>query len=867
MLELCKKPNPSEDDIKNLMDLLSEHININATDEHKMTPLMNVCWKNCSSSAHKVVGVLITYGADVNLISVDRWTALHVVCRYNQSAQCIDIIHLLLNKKIDINAVDEKKLTALHFLARYNHSDHLLPIFEMLIDRKANILSQNKDDQTVLHRLCRHNQSDQLYQVIELLLRCNPSVNINDKAKNGLTAVHMLCRYNHSQRSVDILRLLLRSNGSRMLNPVNTKDQFGWTALHFTCRHNQSPVMVDTLKLLVQHKADFNLKAFKGGLIISPMKGANIHHTLRRTMSRSVSVTEGSTAFHFLCRHNHTDHLLEAVSIFLEQNIDVNVKDEDGRTALHLLCRFNQSKHLFDVIKSLVERNVDLDVQDGDGMTAVDYLPMNGSCQFHEIFEYLIKTKPNLSYNEGFIIQVAKFGCTHWVSYLCNKRQFDIYDSSKRNAILYLKELATSSFSLCSKCRVGEISIQTTFAQRKTIPAATFSRDDQQILLPDGIDTQFYDTKEEFPIEVPSYDQWKSLSTCWHGNAVDWNKIDQYLKSNSHEQCRHGCVWCQVSKSVLGYIKSIMNKIGQLDDRFQVEHVIEYGSFAEQTKILAPDEFDFGFVLKNFVQSEDNEHVIVYNGSDNVSVFLIPEGTPDHNRKYKAVSSSRLLYYFQKLVTFVVQDAFDWQIFSPYVSFSETCATIHFIYRGKKPPAVQVSVDITLALKLQPHFEVYKKFPDGCRVTKLNEQRQYLVPHRRESPSSWRPSYPSMERDTILAAGESVRRVIRLVKLMIALDQSDPARKEIGRKSYPSTYAIKTCMLNYLKANPDFRGKTWTLQEQLVHCIGVLRLFPVDGGQLLSFFNEQFNVQEINAGSRKTISSIISKLDRLAKQK
>ncbi|XP_046645722.1 putative ankyrin repeat protein RF_0381 isoform X2 [Daphnia pulicaria] len=84
---------------------------------------------------------------------------------------------------------------------------------------------------------------------------------------------------------------------------------------------------------------------------------------------------EGCTPFLYLIKRCSTkDNLKETVQFFIENNIDVNIKDKDERNALHFLCMFYGKEDLIDLIQMLVRRGIVVDSTDNEGQNALHLL-------------------------------------------------------------------------------------------------------------------------------------------------------------------------------------------------------------------------------------------------------------------------------------------------------------------------------------------------------------------------------------------------------------------------------------------------------------------------------------------------------------
>jgi hypothetical protein len=247
------------------------------------------------------------------------------------------------------------------------------------------------------------------------------------------------------------------------------------------------------------------------------------------------------------------------------------------------------------------------------------------------------------------------------------------------------------------------------------------------------------------------------------------------------------------------------------------------------------------------------------------------------------------LEHFEELIEATIDRINCVHIFSPQVTYGETCVTIHFLYRGDTPPAFKASVDITIVVqptasscrsandcdedaKSNNNSCCPRNLPPWCRmIEQANNCEFYLVPYRRNG-SQWRLSYPTLERDTLLQANEMVIRVYQLLKLLVALQHSKDERGvEIRRKFVPSSYAIKTCLLQYMKTVDPSTWPSATLattptprgDEMLRHAIGVLRHYPLRSAEMFSFFDPEIKALDVTQSSQSAISEIIAKLSRM----
>ena len=364
-------------------------------------------------------------------------------------------------------------------------------------------------------------------------------------------------------------------------------------------------------------------------------------------------------------------------------------------------------------------------------------------------------------------------------------------------------------------------------------------------------------------IVVPDFHEWQSLRAHWCCADSDSKELGRrilaYLDKHSHrrgicDQSPQTCRWCRVGCHVDDYLNRLMDKVTGMYPLFSIKQFISYGSSAEKTNILLANEFDRLVVLRYFTQSPSDADQIVYTGHDPAYVALEEDGDQ------QPINSSSLLISFCKAVTDALKRVYSVHVFAPTVSFGETCVTLHFLYRGEYPsPAVKVSVDITIAVEAiqQPTI-----ISNGWFVSDDGEGVVLLVPHRKGVGNQWNLSYPKLERNMILAAGNVVATVYQLLKLLAALQHAKHnPKQEIPRKSSLSSYALKTCLFRYIQHN--YRPPPWEPEDTLRHAVGILRQFPLNSYEMTSYFNKEIVVFNVTQSSKKAVVEIIAMLNKM----
>ena len=121
--QLKKQTNPSEEDIKTLID---EGFDLNCVDENGLTPLLYLIQKKRNDkSLLKLLQFLIENGIDVNFKDKYGYNALHLLCVHDyKNDNLIDIIRLLIENGSDFNCKDNFGKNAFYYLRRnYQHEN------------------------------------------------------------------------------------------------------------------------------------------------------------------------------------------------------------------------------------------------------------------------------------------------------------------------------------------------------------------------------------------------------------------------------------------------------------------------------------------------------------------------------------------------------------------------------------------------------------------------------------------------------------------------------------------------------------------------------------------------------------------------
>jgi ankyrin repeat protein len=253
--------------------LLGNKANVNAKDVWDATPLLLAVNKGFKS----IVQVLLDNEADVNvrgcynpnMPSTSESNPFYTPLHYSLMNGYLDITKLLLANKADPNATNSSGQTpifpAISILKLNNKNDEVV---ELLLQYKADINFKCENPDLSLNGTPLHLAVLYSTKITDLLISHGADVN----ATNGFgdTPLHVAVHesYSRDEKGMGIIKdsiELLLTHGAG-INPQNNN---GDTPLHFEVRNNQVPfqrsLQRSFLEFLLNHKADPNIDAIKGG--------------------------------------------------------------------------------------------------------------------------------------------------------------------------------------------------------------------------------------------------------------------------------------------------------------------------------------------------------------------------------------------------------------------------------------------------------------------------------------------------------------------------------------------------------------------------------------------------------------------------
>lgn len=661
---------------------------------------------------------------------------------------------------------------------------------------------------------------------------------MNRRTVGSRTPLMIVCWKYRRNDVTDIIRILLNHGAD-----VNLTDDFGWNALHFACRYNcttQLPSMIDTL--------------------------------LRSKINVNATTRNEWNCLHQLCQYNSAEKLYGVISTLIKHNININAQTSKGDTALHLVCRYCRTVDFNAIFELFINVGARVDIVSSNGKTLLHVLCKYAiDLDLHGVVEKILdKCQPMVDrldyYGSTAMVYAARLGCVKTVSLLLPYTKTSIIDVFGQNVVDHLNKVFSNSFPLCLCCRRMESFLSKGFRDeldRKIpyhSPRRGIDRNALEGIIPRRIDYGFTNTNRDAFIQLPTGKAWSIIRDAWTNDSdLEINPFLSFLREHTHQFCtgRH-CQWCAVSEVAEQFVRQLLDAVAVLDNRFEGE-IVRYGSSAENTKIISPDEFDFMLVLNHFKEAE-NGGTVEYAGKESSAVFQTASDS--------GVSSAKLLYYFYMLMAHAVNQTNDLHILFHNISFSETCVTLDCLYRGKpsvgtENSSFKLSIDITIAIIRSAINAVAQPLPSPLYSSKSPavKKDQFLVPHRQLSGSEisgWKPSFPIAEKDAFRHFDPIITRCYCLLKLLVLL-VAHTDDNNTSRKTKPSSYAIKTCLFNFVSKNHVH----WEERYIDVYCRAICNEFLGKKNQINSYFDHSLPVYTIKNDSRDVMIKVKNRLESI----
>lgn len=311
--------------------LIKSGVSVNARDEDGRTPL-HVCFE------HDMAELLISSGADIELITNTGWTPLFMAVANGQAR----MMNALLERGAQKNGTDNEGRSLLHIAAM----NGVLSLFGPLVLQTLDINGLDKQEKTPLH-LAAEGRFKAHIQTAEILLACGASLHAQDASGN--TPLHVAAKRGNG----DMVEVLLAYGAD-----LKKVDKEGETAFHYANYHLQEILSSyatgkttslhwainrdkkELFNLLIAHGADVMAVDNFGRtpLYCAIDKGSveMVEVLLKKgacgTTEHCVPFTlEGITPLHLSAQRGYK----AIAASLLAHGVDVDIRNKSGRTPLH----------------------------------------------------------------------------------------------------------------------------------------------------------------------------------------------------------------------------------------------------------------------------------------------------------------------------------------------------------------------------------------------------------------------------------------------------------------------------------------------------------------------------------------------------
>ncbi|CAF1092166.1 unnamed protein product [Didymodactylos carnosus] len=691
------------------------------------------------------------------------------------------IIDLILKQNTDVNIdniQNETPLITLFNTANKTNINNKTEIVRRLINSGADINKQDNLQNTPLTELIKMSQAgftiDQMAYVIQMYLDAGAGQTLNNRNMFGHTPLHLACQYfsifyDERQTNDDDyqpfkkLFSILLTNGS----DPNITDYTGRTALHLSVTNIDNNCIV---KLLKQAGANMNAE---NKLLHTPLYSYCVElanrYNLNEDQTKIVSflnillnsgcevnatAIDKTTVLHFAAAKLS---FIICDTLIRFSNGNIHVRDYLDRTPLHLAAR----NLLVDVSRLFIDYGIDVNSADVYG-----YTPLH----------HAVIRKGNLNVRDEWnacpLHYAACEGNLETIKRLLEAgADKSLCDRDGKNAFSHAMIMGNKKAALL----LATNKMETELIDRRIFPTDIFLQP-----INTEIAQYFFTMKEQ-------------LKTI--GNADEVTRSILETPGIGHVDLSNGeCN--EIFIAVEKYVRNILNRISQLDDRFD-SMIVAAGSTQENVKVGYPDEFDFMCSLTKFKLLID---FLEYDDKNQgfVKAKLLDECLPDISDEFKSdtsyLNSSNVLRSFKRLA---IRASYDIAAFTdPRLStglvlshqlenaFDDTLPlsdlpTHGLTWRGKVYKYLPISIDLTPAIFLHA-YPPQAKNVSILLDNLMSNQGVYIIPKESKRPIEefiplkkikyeqktmvWRLSFSHIEQTIFSQINENWKNGYRLAK-------------------------------------------------------------------------------------------------------
>ncbi|AAF44588.1 ankyrin repeat protein [Fowlpox virus] len=307
--------------------LLKKGIDVNAKDVYCRTPIHYAAERGNT----KMVNLLLSYGADVNIITLDDLSVLEYAVdsknidtikaiidnRSNINKNDLSLLKAIRNTDLEtslllydsgfsVNSIDVYKNTPLHYAVQAPSLSRLVP---KLLERGIDVNAKNIKGETPLYLMAKNGYDT---ENIRTLIMRGADVNAADSLY--ITPLHQASTLDRYKDTV-ITLLELGAN-------VNARDYCDKTPIHYAAVRN-NVVIINTL---LDYGADIEALSQKIGTVLHfALYGTNPYMSVKTLIDRGANVNSKnkylSTPLHYACKKNCKP---EVIKMLLDNGADVN---------------------------------------------------------------------------------------------------------------------------------------------------------------------------------------------------------------------------------------------------------------------------------------------------------------------------------------------------------------------------------------------------------------------------------------------------------------------------------------------------------------------------------------------------------------
>jgi ankyrin repeat protein len=291
-----------------------------------------------------VLELLIRAGANVHAVANDGMTALSVALQ-NDDAKSVE---LLVDANVDVvNTVDlVDGMTTLHLASQWrNHR-----LIAKLLAAGAHVNATNNYGETPCHMVPCVSKASAEDAVRSMALLIDAGADVNAANRDGSTPLHLAVQCGLTE----CVSLLIRAGAD-----IEAKDDDGWTPLFFA-------VDDAVAAMLIAANADVNLHDHNG------WNACHFACTRPRVLALLIAAGAnpqqrgfmGETALHWAADREHS---IDAMSVLLRADADVNLGDKHGNSAAHWAALAGR----IDNLKFLLEHGANIEQRNNAGKTVL----------------------------------------------------------------------------------------------------------------------------------------------------------------------------------------------------------------------------------------------------------------------------------------------------------------------------------------------------------------------------------------------------------------------------------------------------------------------------------------------------------------